>query len=134
MTQPLCPQHNCSKLVPGGISKAGKPYKPFWSCELQSCTAGRNGKKWSQDAEDAPAAPPAVAGAPAAEAASPRLAAASTALLAACTRYAGTPTPTNMVMQEARIYLEEFLKPAFKNELPESFLTDPKNVDADIPF
>lgn len=82
----------------------------------------------------APQAPPVANGAPTTEQANPRLVAAVAALQAACTRFAGTPAPTNAVMQEALVYLNEFLRPAFKGELPATFV-DPQDTEENpIPF
>lgn len=131
MSQPKCPEHNCSELVPGGISrKTNKAYSAFYKCELKSCTAGRGGKPWTQDATpEIPTAPPVAAQAMTASQASPRLQAAYAALQAAATRFAGTQVTAGQVLDEAAQYYY-WLKQTNTGDIPMP-LADP--TDDDVP-
>ena len=115
--QPQCPRHRCSRLVPAGTTKSGKPYKAFYSCELQSCTEGKNGKPWTQDAEDIPAPGVSNNGMPAAPALNPRLTAAIAALQAAATHSSGTGISAEAVLNEAASYYQ-WLKQTITGDIP----------------
>lgn len=46
---PECPDHGPLKFIKAGTSQNGKPYSAFWGCR-RDCTAGRQGRSFSQDA------------------------------------------------------------------------------------
>lgn len=46
---PECPEHGSMRLVPAGVSKAGKSYAAFYGCERGCKTKGVNASTWAEE-------------------------------------------------------------------------------------